>query len=55
LIEKCLQDPNVDDPLNKEAATMLSTQPAKFTKLVARSITHGETIEGTYFAACLAT
>lgn len=48
----CAQDPNVEDPLNKEAAQMLSKDPSKFARLVRQSILEGVTIEGTRFPPC---
>ena len=49
-----LQDPNVDDPLNKEAAKMMAQHRDRFERLVRSSITRGETIDGEYFPACKA-
>lgn len=45
-------DPNVDDPLNKEAAQMMSQDRSKFERLVKLSITRGQEINGTYFPPC---
>ena len=47
-----VQDPNVDDPLNKEAAQMMSQDRSKFERLVKLSITRGQEINGTYFPPC---
>lgn len=47
-----VQDPNVDDPLNKEAAQMMSQDRAKFERLVKLSISRGQEINGTYFPPC---
>ena len=49
-----LQDPNPDDPLNKEAANMLTSNPRQFELFVQRSIQSGHTIEGTFFPPCSA-
>lgn len=43
------QDPNPDDPLNKEAAQRLRADARAFETLVQRSIAHGASIDGTYF------
>lgn len=47
-----LQDPNVEDPLNKDAAKMLAQDRSRFEKLVQRSIVSGCTIDGSTFPAC---
>lgn len=47
-------DPNPDDPLNKEAAQMLSNDSRNFEHLVKHSITRGHHIAGTYFPPCKA-
>jgi hypothetical protein len=54
LLTLCLieQDPNVEDPLNKEAAKVLAQDRSKFEQLVRRNIASGVTIDGTYFPAC---
>lgn len=44
----------MDDPLNKEAAQMMSKDRAKFERLVKASIQKGQEINGTYFPACKA-
>jgi len=43
------QDPNPDDPLNKEAAQRLRADARAFESLVQRSIAHGASIDGAYF------
>jgi hypothetical protein len=48
------QDPNVDDPLNKEAAQRLQQDPQRFERLVRNSITRGERIDGHHFPPCMA-
>ena len=47
-----VQDPNVEDPLNKEAAKVLAQDPDKFERLVRQNINSGVTIDGTHFPAC---
>lgn len=54
IVSACFQDPNPDDPLNKEAAQMLSNDPRNFEHLVRHSITRGHHIAGTYFPPCKA-
>jgi len=44
-------DPNPEDPLNKEAAEMMQNNLRSFESMVARSVVHGATINGTYFPA----
>jgi ubiquitin-conjugating enzyme E2 M len=41
--------PNTEDPLNKEAATMMERNRASFEHIVKASLTRGASIEGTYF------
>ena len=48
----CTQDPNPDDPLNKQAAKMLQTDPRHFESIVRSSIMRGQHIDGTYFPPC---
>ena len=43
--------PNPDDPLNKEAAAMMQSNPANFERYVASSITRGCSIGSDYFPA----
>lgn len=47
--QKTKQDPNPDDPLNKEAAQRLRADARAFEQLVQRSITHGASVDGHYF------
>lgn len=47
-------DPNPDDPLNKEAANLLTGNARQFENYVQRSIHTGCNIEGNYFPACSA-
>lgn len=49
-----LQEPNVDDPLNKEAAEKLAQDPRGFERIVRTSISRGERINGAYFPPCSA-
>lgn len=53
---KCLalQDPNPDDPLNKEAAEMQTNSPRQFEARVQASILRGCSINGHYFPPCRA-
>ena len=46
------QDPNPEDPLNKEAAEMMQNNLRSFESMVARSIVHGTNINGTYLRPC---
>jgi hypothetical protein len=46
------QDPNPEDPLNKDAAQKLKDNPSSFENYVQRSIKYGVQIDGTYFPAC---
>jgi ubiquitin-conjugating enzyme E2 M len=45
-------DPNVDDPLNKEAAQMLANEPDRFARLVRQNINSGTSINGVHFPCC---
>lgn len=47
-----MQDPNPEDPLNKEAAEMFQNNQRSFESMVARSILHGAHISNTYFPPC---
>ena len=47
-----LQDPNPDDPLNKEAAEMQTNNPRQFEAQVQASIMRGCSINGHYFPPC---
>ena len=47
-----LQAPNPDDPLNKEAAQMMQSNPAQFERYVATSIVRGSSIGGEWFPPC---
>ena len=49
-----LQDPNPDDPLNKEAAEMQTNSPRQFEAQVQASILRGCSINGHYFPPCRA-
>ena len=49
-----LQDPNPDDPLNKDAAQLLQSDARSFEHSVRSSISRGAHIHGTYFPACKA-
>lgn len=46
--------PNADDPLNKEAATMMTASPRQFEQAVASAVARGGQIGGTYFPPCRA-
>ena len=48
------QDPNPDDPLNKEAAEMQTNSPRQFEAQVQASILRGCSINGHYFPPCRA-
>lgn len=48
------QDPNPEDPLNKEAAEMFTQSRGQFERYVTAAITRGCSIGGTYFPACRA-
>ena len=48
----CLQDPNPEDPLNKEAAQMMQDNLRQFESYVASSLTRGCSIQGSYFPPC---
>jgi ubiquitin-conjugating enzyme E2 M len=45
-------DPNTEDPLNKEAAQMLASDPDRFSRLVRQTISDGATINGVSFPCC---
>ena len=47
-----MQDPNPEDPLNKEAAEMLSSNKNKFESQVQAAIMRGAYIGGNHFPAC---
>jgi ubiquitin-protein ligase len=47
-----LQDPNPDDPLNKEAAVAFQDNPRRFEADVQRAIMHGHIINGQSFPPC---
>lgn len=47
-----LQEPNPEDPLNKEAAEVLQTNRRLFENNVAKAM-RGHSVGGTYFEACL--
>ena len=49
-----LQDPNPEDPLNKEAADMFRDQRRAFESQVQQSIVRGAYINGSHFPACRA-
>ena len=49
-----LQDPNPEDPLNKEAAEMLQSNPRQFEHSVQVSIMRGASIGTSYFPPCRA-
>ena len=53
-LQTLLQDPNPDDPLNKQAATMLQNDARQFESTVRISISRGTHIEGSYFPPCRA-
>ncbi len=46
------QDPNPEDPLNKEAAEMQKNNPRQFESNVQASIMRGHHINGHYFPPC---
>jgi hypothetical protein len=48
------QDPNPDDPLNKEAAIAFQDNLRRFETDVQRAIAHGHHIAGQYFPPCKA-
>lgn len=50
----CAQDPNPEDPLNKEAAEMLQSNPRQFEHSVQVSIVRGASIGTSYFPPCRA-
>ena len=50
----CVQDPNPEDPLNKEAAEMQQSNARQFEAQVQASIRRGTYIGGTYFPPCSA-
>ena len=50
----CKQDPNPDDPLNKEAAEALVSQRPAFERQVQSAIARGAHIGGHYFPPCRA-
>jgi len=45
-------DPNPDDPLNKEAAAMMTASERQFEAAVANAVSRGAQIGGTYFPPC---
>jgi methionine-rich copper-binding protein CopC len=47
-----LQDPNPEDPLNKEAAAKFQENQRQFESYVQRSIHYGAQIDGEYFPPC---
>lgn len=47
-----LQDPNPEDPLNKDAAAKLQENARTFESYVQRSIQYGMQIDGTWFPPC---
>ena len=49
-----LADPNPDDPLNKDAASMMAASPRQFEAAVATAIARGGQIGGHYFPPCRA-
>ena len=49
-----LQDPNPDDPLNKEAAEALVSDRYTFERQVQAAISRGTSIGRDYFPACRA-
>lgn len=49
-----MQDPNPEDPLNKEAADMFRDQKRMFESQVQQSISRGAYINGSHFPACKA-
>ena len=46
------QDPNPDDPLNKQAAEFFSKRRQEFERQVQLAINRGNYIDGSYFPAC---
>lgn len=46
------QDPNPEDPLNKDAAAKLQDSARAFESYVQRSIQYGMQIDGTFFPPC---
>jgi ubiquitin-protein ligase len=48
----CPQDPNPEDPLNKEAAAKFQENQRQFESYVQRSIHYGAQIDGEYFPPC---
>ncbi len=48
------QDPNPEDPLNKEAAEMQQSNPRQFESQVQASILRGAYINGNFFPPCRA-
>lgn len=52
LFLKKTQEPNPEDPLNKEAAEVLQTNRRLFENNVAKAM-RGHSVGGTYFEACL--
>ncbi|KAK9808637.1 hypothetical protein WJX72_000977 [[Myrmecia] bisecta] len=51
-LEYLFLDPNPEDPLNKEAAAMLSNNARQFESSVQASIHRGAYIDGNYFPPC---
>jgi len=47
-----VQDPNPEDPLNKEAAVKFQENQRNFESTVQRSIHYGAQIDGQYFPPC---
>jgi ubiquitin-conjugating enzyme E2 M len=47
------QDPNPEDPLNKEAAAKFQENPRQFESYVQRSIHYGAQIDSQYFPPCV--
>ena len=52
LMQDLLQDPNPEDPLNKEAAEMLANNKAKFESQVQAAIQRGAYIGSNHFPPC---
>jgi ubiquitin-protein ligase len=52
LLRSSTQDPNPEDPLNKEAAEMQKNNPRHFESNVQASIMRGHHINGHYFPPC---
>lgn len=52
IICKHFQEPNPEDPLNKEAAEVLQTNRRLFENNVAKAM-RGQNVGGTYFDCCL--